>query len=186
MHAGLANDDAEVRGDTKMKRFCATLLSSLLLVPVAGADEIGGRLFFTPEQRALLDRARQQNVRIDVSADNSTEVFTLNGIVRRSDGRSTAWVNGKPLVEDPQDHGFKVLAREKSGAYTLKLPYAEQALRLKVGQSEDATTGEIRESYRRAQKPATRTDRPVPAERDPSRNVRPVAPKAEEQAPDQP
>jgi hypothetical protein len=154
-----------------MKIFLTTLLSSLLLLPTASADVVGGRLFFSPEQRALLDRARQQNVRIDVSADNSTEIFTLNGVVRRSDGRSTAWVNGKPLVENPQDSGFKILARKKSGAYTLKLPYAEQALQLKVGQSEDATTGEISESYRRTPKPAAKTDKPLPVEQKSSRKA---------------
>lgn len=45
-----------------------------------------GRLFFTAQQRATLDRQRRQVPR---ASD------TLNGEVRRSSGKNTRWVNGE-------------------------------------------------------------------------------------------
>lgn len=52
-----------------------------------------GRLFFTPAERATLDRAPR-----DGQASAEPTPRTLNGIVRRSDGHGTVWIDGKPQV----------------------------------------------------------------------------------------
>lgn len=57
-----------------------------------------GRLFFTPEQRALLERQRQRNPTTGAVVDDGSPI-TLNGRVMRSSGRNTAWVNGIALEE---------------------------------------------------------------------------------------
>lgn len=81
--------------------------STLLLLAVASAakpqTEPLGRLFFTPEQRAELDRFRQSG-QIGSSLDNGNPI-TLNGRVTRSSGRNTAWINGVPL----DDHEARTL-----------------------------------------------------------------------------
>ena len=51
-----------------------------------------GRLFFTPQQRALLDRQRIQGM---TSHFDQQASYTLNGEVRRSSGNNTRWVNGE-------------------------------------------------------------------------------------------
>ncbi|MDD5249612.1 MAG: hypothetical protein PHY45_11535 [Rhodocyclaceae bacterium] len=57
----------------------------------AGAEPLG-RLFFTPAQRALLDRQRQGG-----SVEQAPEaVARLDGIVARADGKTTVWINGRP------------------------------------------------------------------------------------------
>lgn len=68
----------------------------ILLAPASGYAELG-RLFYTPEQRAGLEKARLQN------RTQTTPIITIaprpvtyDGVVLRSDGRSTRWVNGKP------------------------------------------------------------------------------------------
>lgn len=63
------------------------------------AQEVNlGRLFFTPEQRARMDQQRLRGIDPNLQAENGGSV-TLNGLVTRSSGRSTAWLNGIP-VED--------------------------------------------------------------------------------------
>ena len=69
-----------------------------------GAAELG-RLFFTPAQRALLDNARQQNIRIELGNDGEQQQaapvpqnVSVTGLVQRSDGRSTVFLDGKPYA----------------------------------------------------------------------------------------
>ncbi len=59
--------------------------------PAAGL----GRLFSTPEKRASLDSAR---LRGGVAAITTrTSEVRLDGIVLRSDGKKTVWLNGAPM-----------------------------------------------------------------------------------------
>ena len=62
----------------------------------AEAAELG-RLFFTPMQRAEMDRKRILNIAdtADKTAAPSSQM-TLNGRITRSDGKTTTWVNGVP------------------------------------------------------------------------------------------
>ena len=73
-----------------------------LIVLVLAGDTLAqqaplGRLFFTPEQRAVLERQRQRNQNPALVEDGTP--LTLNGRVTRSSGRNTAWINGTPLDE---------------------------------------------------------------------------------------
>jgi hypothetical protein len=52
-----------------------------------------GRLFHTSQQRAILDELRRRNARI--SHEQESDTVALQGIVRRSDGQSTVWINGQ-------------------------------------------------------------------------------------------
>jgi hypothetical protein len=59
-----------------------------------------GRLFYTPAQRAQLEAARTRNViqvRPAGAAVNPRPV-RFDGMVARSDGKGTSWVNGQPQV----------------------------------------------------------------------------------------
>lgn len=71
----------------------------LLFTSGALGQEIGlGRLFFSPEQRAKLDQQRLRGIAPSSLPGNDGPV-TLNGLVTRSSGRSTAWLNGVPVEE---------------------------------------------------------------------------------------
>lgn len=50
-----------------------------------------GRLFFTPEERAALDRRRQSD-----EADAGEARVRVDGRIQRSAGRGTVWINGAP------------------------------------------------------------------------------------------
>jgi len=59
-----------------------------------------GRLFYTPAQRAQLEAARVRNITRDRQAEAALAPppQRFDGVVIRSDGSSTNWVNGQPQV----------------------------------------------------------------------------------------
>ncbi|GAB2888795.1 hypothetical protein GCM10027046_16580 [Uliginosibacterium flavum] len=61
--------------------------------PERVSEQSLGRLFHTPQQRAVLDELRRRNARI--SHEQESDTIALQGIVRRSSGRSTVWINGQ-------------------------------------------------------------------------------------------
>lgn len=68
-----------------------------------------GRLFYTPEQRAQLEAARDRNVTQTKEASPSVTPTPLrfDGMVIRSDGKATSWVNGQPQVGATGVKGLK-------------------------------------------------------------------------------
>ena len=70
----------------------------------------------------------------------------VNGVVTRSDGLRSTWVNGH--LEQSVDHSGK---HGRNQAH-VQLPGGE--IKLKVGQSYNPTTGRVEENYRRAPPPA--------------------------------
>lgn len=99
----------------------AMLAACLLLLCTspcrAEADAIG-RLFYTPEQRAQLENARVRKItRLDAPARSDAarpaEAVAVppptrfDGVVIRSDGRATRWVDGQPEVGPSSVNGLK-------------------------------------------------------------------------------
>lgn len=71
-------------------------LFALLVSLAAPSQATLGRLFYTPEQRSALEQARAQKRTTTAAAPvAATHPLTYNGIVLRSDGRSTRWIDGK-------------------------------------------------------------------------------------------
>jgi len=129
-----------------------------MLPLVSSAAEPLGRLFFTPQQRATLDNARGQKIKIDVEVEPETpaplEIISVNGVIKRSDGQSTVWINNRPLNEKRAPSGIKIISRSADDArVTLQLPQSSRNVDLKVGQNLDAITGQIQENYQRAPMP---------------------------------
>ena len=133
------------------------LVVLLLAAAAARAGEPSlGRLFFTPAQRLALEEARRKNVRAEVQAEEKPKAppvrnVSVTGVVRRSDGESTVWVNGKP-VDGATDDGLKVrITAGQQAAVIVQDPAQGRTVRLKVGQRADVLTGHIQESYEHRQ-----------------------------------
>ena len=64
---------------------------------VAAAESLG-RLFFTPKERAALDRgnAGQPAELVEVRPAEPRRPVEMNGYVARSDGKTTVWLDGEP------------------------------------------------------------------------------------------
>lgn len=143
----------------------------------ASAADPMGRLFFTPAQRAQLETARAQRDRrapvptaetekeseAAPPAPQGPEIVTYNGIVRRSDGKSTVWINGKAITERNRDESsVSVLGVRRDGAVSIAVPQADRSASLRVGQSVEVMSGTIEESYaRRATIPRMPVEKPV-------------------------
>ncbi len=131
------------------------LLALLLAVGDAAAAEPLGRLFFTPVQRAQLDAARSQKSRALLAPEPEAaapvpEVVTYGGIVRRSDGRTTIWINDRPIDDGKAADRMPVTSRARpDGSVNLEVPQTSRSVNLKVGQSVEITSGSIEEPYAR-------------------------------------
>jgi hypothetical protein len=71
------------------------ILVLVIWVPYADAE---GRLFYTPAQRAGLENARRHHITEAIAPPTSDgpPPLTFNGVVLRSDGQDTLWINGQP------------------------------------------------------------------------------------------
>lgn len=128
-----------------MKKLALALLGMIGLHTCL-AENLSGRLFFTPEERAALDRARAQNITIQNRQGNPNDgSLTLNGVILRSDGKQTFWLNGRTIVNgndaaDPQLHPSRQ-------GHQLEMPLTHDSYKLKVGQSINPATGQTQEGY---------------------------------------
>ncbi len=129
----------------------------LLLVAFYGATAAGtelGRLFFTPAQRATLDSARKQNVHTEIGNDNPAEAtpqpqsITINGLIRRSDGKTTVWVNDRAVTEQ-QPNGVNVVPYKNDNRVKLTAPDSGHSVDLKVGQTLELNSGTVQEGSSR-------------------------------------
>jgi len=127
-----------------------TLLIALvvLLSPlVAQAAEPLGRLFFTPEQRALLDTLRTRKVvAVQTKDEPPLEIVTYSGIVRRSDGKTTVWVNNQALSEADLREQPAIAGRISRDGKIL-LGAGKGSMQLKVGQSAELLSGRVSEPF---------------------------------------
>ena len=158
----------------RMHAFLAGLFFSLTF-PAWAADPTVGRLFFTPSQRASLDVARSQRTRVTVATETTQEVvqpvpqtITYGGMIRRSDGRSTVWINNRPVHDGNATEGSPTVVRRVApdGAVTLEVPQSNRRIDLKVGQSVEVLSGSIADNY---EKPAA-----APAEKPSSPDAAPA------------
>ena len=146
----------------------------------APAQERLGRLFFTPAQRASLDVARSQRARTALDTEKTEQeaapvpqTITYSGVLRRSDGRTTVWINNQP-VHDRESAGAAAIVGlvRPDGSVTLQVPQSGRSVVLKPGQSVELLSGAVEEGYSRKREAATAEPRPA-AE---AKTAKPAAP----------
>jgi hypothetical protein len=124
---------------------------------VAQQQERLGRLFFTPAQRASLDVARSQRARAAVATERTEQeatpvpqTITYNGVLRRSDGKTTVWVNNQPVHDRESAGAAAIVGRVRAdGSVTLQVPQSGRSVTLKPGQSVELLSGNVEEGYAR-------------------------------------
>ena len=123
-------------------RIVPALTCLALLAPANAADlpELG-RLFFTPERRLALERQRTHNVQEAQTLQGTT--MSLDGVVQRSSGKSTVWINRQAKNEnDGGRTGVSAAVSAKTPGTALLAPGEETPARLKVGEAMNRATGE--------------------------------------------
>lgn len=119
------------------------VLAMGLNAPLLQAEESLGRLFFTPERRAALDRARQLNIQEQQQVAQG-DVVTVNGLVTRSSGKRTTWVNGVPITES-HSGGLRAVPAPNRNAVRV-MPNDRPPTTVTVGTSVNRVTGETDDS----------------------------------------
>ena len=135
---------------------CCALAAALASVP-APAQERVGRLFFTPAQRASLDVARSQRARAALASDKTEQeaapvpqTITYSGVLRRSDGKTTVWINNQPVHDRDSAGAAAIVGRVRpDGSVTLQVPQSGRSVILKPGQSVELLSGAVEEGYSR-------------------------------------
>ena len=131
-----------------------------IAAPAPAAEPLG-RIFFTPAQRASLDVARSQRTRTTVATEKTDEevapapeVISYGGMVRRSDGQTTVWINNRAVNEKEPVGGTPMVSQVRpDGAVSLQVPESGRSVDLKVGQSVELLSGSIEEGYARRTTP---------------------------------
>ncbi|CAM2952194.1 hypothetical protein [Janthinobacterium lividum] len=132
-----------------MKRtlILGALLAGAALSVDAQAQQLG-RLFLSPEQRTQLDAQRYGPPPADPALAAApppppppppAPPVELNGVVQRSSGHSTVWLN-----QEVQNEPHNRLAHGKPGTLTLRLSNGQVVL-LKPGQRYDPASGTVTE-----------------------------------------
>src|SRR3982750_2606590 len=124
----------------------------------AAAEELG-RMFFTPAQRATLDVARKQNVRIEIEPSNEPpparlpQDVSVNGVIRRSDGKNTIWLNNR-AVNEQQTSDVEAKLGPSDNKVHIRVPENGRSVEVKVGQTIEMLSGSIQETYVRRPAPS--------------------------------
>ncbi len=126
--------------DTKKIIFSYALFIIFTLPYVASGEEVG-RLFFTPEQRLQLEQ-------LESKPKGETEIIIsdkiiVNGIVQRNGGSRVVWINGAPQSRE-SSNGILIERDIEPDSVPVKILGADNSIRLKVGQSIDLDSTELR------------------------------------------
>ncbi len=135
-----------------LKRIFLFLFCATLILPV-NADELG-RLFTTQSERAKLEKIRYAKPKPEVVEEIEIEeiiepiveeekvvrdVITVRGLVHRSDGKNTAWINSSNTYEGDLESQYIEVSSEQISTedVTIVMPDNETKIKIKVGDSFD-------------------------------------------------
>jgi len=129
---------------SRLSALLCAVASLIALCPTAGAvdnSEPLGRLFFTPERRHILDRQRQLNIqeKQEIPEDAS---LTINGVVTRSSGKRTVWINGVSQNENGPPGSLSVTPNRKDPGQVILQSSEAPAANARVGDTVNRNTGE--------------------------------------------
>jgi len=163
--------------------FCCALAAALTSV-AAPAQERLGRLFFTPAQRASLDVARSQRARAALSTEKPEQeaapvpqTITYSGVLRRSDGKTTVWINNQP-VNDQESAGAAAIVGQvrRDGSVMLQVPQSGRSVILKPGQSVELLSGAVEEANSRKLEASKTEPKPAAKPVADARSAKPATP----------
>lgn len=121
-------------------RATLALIALAALMPQVQAEEKLGRLFLTPERRAVLERQRQFNLQEQKTLEGTT--IRLDGVMVRSTGKKTLWINGQ-AQHDNNSLGVDTRVAPGNPNQAEVTTNNERKTSLRVGQEINRATQEI-------------------------------------------
>lgn len=119
----------------------AVLLGLTSFLPSAQAEEKLGRLFLTPERRAMLEQQRQLNLQEQKTLEGSS--IRLDGVIVRSSGKKTVWINGQAQHDNNGNLGVETRVAAGTPGRAGLATGNERQTDLRVGQKINRATQEI-------------------------------------------
>lgn len=119
-------------------RSVSMLLIGLAVAQAAHAEPLG-RLFLTPERRATLERQRQLNIQAAQALESAT--MSLNGVVVRSSGKRTVWINDRAQHDNTAPAGVSAQVTSRDPARAVLNAGDDNPAPLKVGETFNRATG---------------------------------------------
>ena len=137
---------------------CGMLAGGAWTWPDRASGQGLGRLFITPEERFQLDELRREYeygepVEEEVAADVQPEQdpielqLTINGLVVRSSGNNSTWINGNRVSRGEATREGIQVRDEAGGRVRITLPSGIDTIQLKPGQKIDVATGVVLDAY---------------------------------------
>lgn len=114
---------------------------------VLAQDDTLGRLFYSPSQRAKLDANVRSVTRKDPPPAPIPPSVMLNGVVTRSDGERTVWIDGRAYHRDETGDVQVIVKPEDPGVVELKVQGVPHRLPVRVGQRLDPASGQTLEAF---------------------------------------
>ena len=120
------------------------------------ADELG-RLFTTPQERAALEKLRHQEPVKEIKTEITFEEpeveevkpdiggITVDGLVYRKNGKSTAWINNSNTYEGDFSNQYLRIntGNIEPGNVQVEIPGSVNNIKLKVGQTYDPNAEKV-------------------------------------------
>ena len=122
-------------------RFSAVFAIVFLFTSFPASAETLGKLFLTPERRTALERQRQLNIQ-ETRQVIEGATLTVSGVVKRSSGKTTTWVNDTPQHDMNATAGVRVEVDRANPAKTTVVAGEESPASLKVGEAINRATRE--------------------------------------------
>lgn len=129
--------------------------ASISISGAAASAEPIGRLFTTPIERAQLDKVRRfgDQAVSDLSPtpaatqEPPADHLTLQGIVTRSSGKTTTWINQTTNDEHDSTKSVIVLQRPSRAPVVYLQTLTGRRINVKVGETLDTHSGAVHEVY---------------------------------------
>jgi len=136
-----------------MNPFILTIRRSLLitlLLSLSAHSTAFGVLLTSPQERAELDRQRQNKNLLPVSVQQTKSSSVLKyvsfeGVVTRQSGLGSVWLNGQLLDKPPASQTLATRRGETGVEVELQTP--QHPVWLKPGQLLDVDSGELSDAY---------------------------------------
>ena len=110
-------------------------------------ERVLGKLFTSPVDRQKIDSSRRGEPQPSTQRISPSSI-SVNGVVIRSKGKNTVWVNGNKITGSKTVGRMKVLANSLSNK-NIKVPLIidGKPVRIKPGQSWSEDTGDVIDNY---------------------------------------
>lgn len=129
----------------KQVLFILSLCAPLTLAAQEYSEQSMRTLFTSQQERQDIEGVRQGNISSGDQSLSAPSSIVINGMVKRTNGKSVVWVNGKSTLDNSMVDGVKVYSKSIKSNNKIPVMIDGQKINLKPGEmwSEDAGVSDV-------------------------------------------